>query len=80
MTEINPPLKEKKAPWRDTPLDHWSRDIDPAIMAGDQWVDNEHDPGSQRRDNRVLMSGTVPSPLAPFMHPTHDVTYGNEEE
>lgn len=80
MSEINPPLKEKKAPWRNTPLDYWNRDIDPAIMAGNQWVDNEDDPGTQRRENQQLLSGNVPSPLALFMHPTHDVTYGNEEE
>lgn len=78
MTDINPPLKEKKAPWREMPLDHWSRDIDPSIMSGDQWVDNEHDPGTERRESQQLLSGDVSSPLAPFMHPTHDVTYGND--
>lgn len=76
MAKRNQPLKEKKAPWRATPLDNWSRDIDPAIMSGDQWVDNQNDPGTVRRENQRLLSGDVPSPLAPFMHPTHDVTYG----
>lgn len=78
MADKKSPLYEKKAPWRETPLDHWSRDIDPAIMSGDQWVDNENDPGTERRENQELLSGEKATPPAPFMHPVHDVTYGNE--
>jgi hypothetical protein len=78
MPDTNPPLREKKAPWRETPLEHWSRDVDPAVMSGDQWVDNERDPGSERMENQHILSGQPMSPLAPFMHPTHDVTYGDE--
>jgi hypothetical protein len=78
MTDTKPPLREKKAPWRDTPLEHWSREIDPAIMSGDQWADNKRDPGSERSENQQILSGDVPSPLAPFMHPMHDVTYGDD--
>jgi hypothetical protein len=68
------PLHEEKAPWRNTPLDHWSTDIDPAIMSGDQWVDNDRDPGAERRESQALLSGDADL-LAPFMHPVHDVTY-----
>lgn len=73
-----PPLQEINAPWRNTPLDNWSTEIDPAIMSGDQWVD-EKDPGWQRRENQALAKGDTSFLLAPFMHPTHDATYGNDE-
>lgn len=65
-------------PWRNTPLEHWSTDIDPAIMAGDEWVDNSAraDPGSERIAEK--QGGTVMS--APFMHPTHDTNYGLEDD
>lgn len=68
--------------WRETPLDHWSSDIDPVVMAGDEWVepiqselmsnDSLADPGAKwwegYQEDR--------EPGAPFLHPTHDVTYG----
>jgi Protein of unknown function (DUF3905) len=75
-----PPLHEKDAPWRNTPLDRWSTEIDPSIMSGDRWVDNENDPGSERRENQAIARGDTSMLLAPFMHPTHDVTYGIESE
>ena len=69
---------EKLPPWRDTPLEHWSTDIDPAIMAGDEWVENSvsSDPGSERIAEQ--QGGTTMG--APFMHPTHDATYGLEQD
>ncbi|UOF92135.1 DUF3905 domain-containing protein [Fodinisporobacter ferrooxydans] len=73
------PLQEKQAPWRNTPLDYWSTDIDPAILSGDQWVDDQRDPGFQRRENQALADGDTSMLMAPFMHPVHDVTYGIEE-
>ncbi|HEU4962281.1 MAG TPA: DUF3905 domain-containing protein [Bacilli bacterium] len=68
------------APWRNTPLDNWSKDIDPAIMSGDQWVDNDHDLGTTRRENIELMNGTASPVMAPFMHPTHDVSMNNGDD
>lgn len=65
-------------PWRETPLDHWSREIDPAIMAGDEWAsdDPRTDPGAQR-----IREGRGGTQLGePFMHPQHDTTYGLEED
>ena len=71
-----PDKKEQDAPWRDTPLDHWSTAIDPGIMCGDEWVDNERDPGSQRSQAEELAAGEQTSALRErFMHPEHDVTY-----
>ena len=68
------------APWRDTALDHWSKDIDPAIMSGGQYVDNEHDLGTTRRENLEILSGNKNPVMAPFMHPTHDVSMNNGDD
>lgn len=67
--------------WRETPLDHWSKEIDPVIMAGDEWVE----PIQSEQDAREIPAdpgakwwdGYQESrePGAPFLHPTHDVTY-----
>lgn len=67
-----------KAPWRNTPLDNWSKDVDPYIMSGDKYVDNDHDLGSTRRENLELMNGTASPVMAPFMHPTHDTSMRND--
>ncbi|ASS77130.1 hypothetical protein CIG75_05745 [Tumebacillus algifaecis] len=69
-----------KAPWRNTALDNWSRDVDPAIMSGDQYVDNDHDLGTTRRENLELQNGTWSPVAAPFMHPTHDASMRNGED
>lgn len=61
---------EKIPKWRETPLDHWSKDVDPVIMSGDEWTDNESDPGE-----RVFEEKLGERPPAPFMHPTHDTGY-----
>jgi hypothetical protein len=68
------------APWRNTPLDNWSKDVDPFIMSGDQYVDNEHDLGTTRRENLELLNGQRNPLIAPFMHPTHDVSMRNGED
>lgn len=68
------------APWRHTALDNWSRDVDPFIMSGDKYVDNDHDLGTTRRENLELMNGTFSPVAAPFMHPTHDTSMNNNED
>ena len=71
---------ELNAPWRNTPLENWSRDTDPFIMSGGQWVDNGHDLGTTRRENLEILGGN-PSPVsAPFMHPTHDASMRNGDD
>lgn len=68
---------DKQSPvWRETPLDHWNRDIDPAVMAGDEWVTQHSDPGSQRiaQDAGGTLIGEQ------FMHPQHDTTYDLDED
>lgn len=70
------PFDDEVPVWRETPLDHWSTDIDPVLMAGDEWVDNENDPGTRRMAEKL--GGTAMN--EPFMHPMHDVTYGLDED
>ena len=65
------------APWRNTPLENWSRDTDPFIMSGGRWVDNEHDLGTTRRENLEILNGNRNPVSAPFMHPTHDTSMRN---
>lgn len=69
-----------EAPWRNTPLDNWSKDVDPFVMSGDRWVDNDHDLGTTRRENIELMEGTASPVMAPFMHPTQDVSLRNGDD
>lgn len=58
-----------------SPLNRWSKDIDPAIMAGDEWVHPTNDIGWNTAENQELLEeGYVPQ-SGRFMHPTKDVSY-----
>lgn len=79
MTDRSTRMPDKDAPlWRETPLDHWSRDIDPAMMAGDEWA-TDH-PGSDPGAERVAEDQGGARMGAPFMHPEHDTNYGLEDD
>lgn len=62
---------------KDTPLDHWSKDTDPAIMAGDEWVDPKEDFGHVSTENKEFEKGVL-TQSGIFMHPVHDVSYGKD--
>ncbi len=70
----------------ESPLNKWSKDTDPAIMAGDQWVHPFKDIGFQTEENRELFERGIPPQSGIFMHPFKDVAYeanrepGDEEE
>jgi len=67
-------MVEKKAPWRDTPLDHWSTDLDPAILSGDQYTE-AGDPGEARAENESdERNQTEQAMMGRFMHPQHDTS------
>lgn len=76
MEGKNRPVDKDVPVWRETPLDHWSRNIDPVIMSGDEWVD-ESDPGTERFESRVQGDHNLGER---FMHPTLDSNYGVEED
>ncbi|MDX8360472.1 DUF3905 domain-containing protein [Cytobacillus sp. IB215316] len=61
-----------------SPLNQWSDDIDPAIMAGDDWVHPTNDIGWNTPENRELIEEKKKPNGAPFMHPTEDVSYGTD--
>jgi Protein of unknown function (DUF3905) len=61
-----------------SPLNHWSDDIDPSIMAGDEWVHPTNDIGWNTEENRELLEAKRQSQGIPFMHPSIDTSYGQD--
>jgi hypothetical protein len=61
---------------KNSPLENWSKDTDPEIMAGDEWVHPTNDIGWNTTENRELLESKRKPQGAPFMHPTKDVSKG----
>ena len=53
-----------------SPLQRWSEETDPSVMAGEQWVHPYKDVGFLTSENRELFERGVTS-SRPFAHPTH---------
>ena len=62
---------------KNSPLNQWSTDTDPSVMAGDQWVHPTNDIGWNTRENRELLENKQ-FKGARFMHPTLDVSKGKD--
>lgn len=64
-----------------TPLDNWSDELDPAIMSGDHWAQEENAPLEQLEfleDGKCEeVSAKNEHPYDLFMHPTINVSYRN---
>ncbi|MGN7456986.1 DUF3905 domain-containing protein [Paenibacillus pasadenensis] len=59
-----------------SPLEQWSEETDPAVMAGDEWVHPYKDIGFQTAQNRALFEqGEAPEP-GPLQHPEHSAESG----
>lgn len=58
-----------------SPLNHWSIDTDPAVMAGDEWVHPTNDIGWNTSENRELVEDQTLTHNARFMHGTKDTSY-----
>ncbi len=58
-----------------SPLNHWSENTDPSVMAGDEWVHPYKDIGFQTAENREYFEKGVPPKGGVFMHPTRDAAY-----
>lgn len=56
-----------------SPLNQWSKDTDPSVMAGDRWVHPTNDIGWNTQENRELLQNIRPKGY-PLMHPTMDVS------
>ncbi|MGG3469924.1 DUF3905 domain-containing protein [Neobacillus pocheonensis] len=61
-----------------SPLENWSKDTDPAIMAGDEWVHPTNDIGWNTAENRELLESKKKPKAYPFMHPSKDVSHGSD--
>src|SRR3954471_9880060 len=61
-----------------SPLENWTRETDPAIMAGDEWVHPTNDIGWNTTENRELLESKRKPQAYPFMHPTKDVSKGSD--
>lgn len=65
-----------------TPLDNWDENIDPAQMSGDHWVREENTPleeaGFVNSQECEVVEEKMAPPGAMFMHPSINVSYGND--
>lgn len=61
----------------ESPLNQWSTDTPPEVMAGDRWVHPTNDIGWNTSENRELLED-IPPKGVPFMHPSKDVGYGKD--
>lgn len=61
-----------------SPLENWSADVDPATMAGDEWIHPTNDIGWNTAENRELLESKKRPTGYPFMHPTKDVSQGTD--
>ncbi|MFL6562316.1 MAG: DUF3905 domain-containing protein [Bacillus sp. (in: firmicutes)] len=84
--EIEPPFVNKHGVTigdshyssENSPLEKWSKDTDPSIMAGDEWVHPTNDIGWNTTENRELLESKKKPQAYPFMHPTKDVSHGSD--
>jgi hypothetical protein len=58
-----------------SPLERWSKDTDPAVMSGDEWVHPFKDVGFHTTENRSLFEKGIPPTGGIFIHPDKDVAY-----
>jgi hypothetical protein len=61
-----------------SPLENWSDETDPAIMAGEHWVHPTNDIGWNTAENQDLLEKKRKPKAYPFMHPTIDVSKGQD--
>ena len=60
----------------ESPLENWSTDVDPAVMAGKQWVHPTNDIGWNTPENRALIEKNKEiADSSSFQHPDKDVGY-----
>lgn len=52
-----------------SPLNNWSDEVDPAIMAGDEWIHPTNDIGWITEENQELLKKEVDNKNDAFMHP-----------
>jgi len=60
----------------ESPLENWSEKIDPAVMAGSEWVHPTNDIGWNTPENKELLENKKCPQARPFTHPINDVSKG----
>jgi hypothetical protein len=59
---------------KESPLENWSENIDPSVMAGNEWVHPTNDIGWNTIPNKELLENQKLPDAKPFMHPTINVS------
>jgi hypothetical protein len=59
----------------ESPLNHWSKDTDPSIMSGDEWVHPFKDVGFHTQENKDYFEQGIPPQGGTYMHPDKDAAY-----
>jgi hypothetical protein len=59
-----------------SPLEQWTENTDPAVMAGEQWVHPYKDIGFQTTENREYFEQGIAPKSGIFMHPDKNAAYG----
>jgi Protein of unknown function (DUF3905) len=57
---------------KESPLENWSKETDPAIMSGSEWVHPTNDIGWNTPENHDLLNKLKQPDSKLFMHPTID--------
>jgi hypothetical protein len=58
-----------------SPIEQWTENTDPSVMAGDQWVHPYKDIGFQTKENREYFEQGIAPQAGIFMHPDKNVAY-----
>lgn len=58
-----------------SPLEQWTKDTDPSVMSGDEWVHPFKDIGFHTAENRDYFEKGILPQSGVFMHPDKDVAY-----
>ncbi|MDF2959042.1 MAG: hypothetical protein K0S39_777 [Paenibacillus sp.] len=58
-----------------SPLEQWSKETDPSVMSGDEWVHPFKDVGFHTTENKQIFEQGITPQSDIFMHPDKDVAY-----
>jgi hypothetical protein len=64
----------------ESPLSQWSKDTDPFVMAGDEWVHPFKDIGFHTDENRDYFEKGIVPQAGVFMHPDKTTGYAVQED
>ncbi|GAA4866591.1 hypothetical protein GCM10023310_52820 [Paenibacillus vulneris] len=59
----------------ESPLENWSKETDPSVMSGDEWVHPFKDIGFQSAENRDYFEKGIIPETGRFSHPDKNVAY-----